>query len=152
MSVRSRISKMITPNFTKFSAHVTFSDDNATSYVLPVLWMTSCLPIIREAKATLTGHILKLTSGGEVWCLPLSCFMCIALKFNVPTMHPSQTNPTWHQWYFTSERNSISVIIHAVLDRLISISFQFQTSIISYCYLNFNLSLQLFLVNFTAYF
>jgi len=48
-SVRSHISKIACPNFTKFSVNVTsvavarsFSDDNAIRYVLPVLWTTSC--------------------------------------------------------------------------------------------------------------
>jgi len=36
------------------------SDDNAIRYVFPVLWMTSCLPIIGEMKATLVRCILKL--------------------------------------------------------------------------------------------
>ena len=37
------------------------SDDNAIRYVLQVLWMTSCLSIIGQAKATQTGRILKVT-------------------------------------------------------------------------------------------
>jgi len=37
------------------------SDDNAIRYVLPVLWMTSYLPIIGQAKATSTGRVLKMT-------------------------------------------------------------------------------------------
>jgi len=40
------------------------SDDNAIRYVLPVLWMTSCLPIIGQAKATPIGHMLKVTYPG----------------------------------------------------------------------------------------
>ena len=35
-------------------------DDNAIRYVLPVLWMTSCLPIIDEAKSTLIWRIIKV--------------------------------------------------------------------------------------------
>ena len=46
-------------------------DDNALCYVLRVLWMTSRLSIISEEKATLIGHLLKVTHqgaepGGEV--------------------------------------------------------------------------------------
>ena len=36
-----------------------FSDDTAIRYVLPVLWMTSCLPTVGQAKATLTDRILN---------------------------------------------------------------------------------------------
>jgi len=58
LSVRSHISKTTSLNFTKFSAHFNivtmtqfFSDDTAISYVLPVLWMTSCFHIM--------GHIAR---------------------------------------------------------------------------------------------
>ena len=37
------------------------SDDNAVRYLLPVLWITSCLPIIGQAKATPIGRILEVT-------------------------------------------------------------------------------------------
>jgi len=37
------------------------SDDSAIGYVLPVLWMTTCLPINDEAKAMPIGRILKVT-------------------------------------------------------------------------------------------
>jgi len=40
------------------------SDDNAIDYVLPVLWMTSYLPIIGEAKVILTQRILEETHQG----------------------------------------------------------------------------------------
>jgi len=40
-----------------------FSDDNAR-YILPVLWMTSCLPIVGAAKAALPWFILKVTHQG----------------------------------------------------------------------------------------
>ena len=40
------------------------SDDSAISNLLPVLWMTSCFSVISDAKATLTGRILKLTHQG----------------------------------------------------------------------------------------
>jgi len=36
------------------------SDHNALRYVVPVLWMTSCLPIIGRAKATPVASILKV--------------------------------------------------------------------------------------------
>ena len=38
---------------------VAVSDASALCYVLPVLWITSCFPIISEAKATHTGYILE---------------------------------------------------------------------------------------------
>jgi len=43
------------------------SENNAMYYVLSVLWMTSCLPIIGEAQATLIGRILKVTHWGQQW-------------------------------------------------------------------------------------
>ena len=36
------------------------SVDLATRYVLPVSWMTSCLPVIGESKAARVGRILKV--------------------------------------------------------------------------------------------
>jgi len=41
------------------------SDDNAIRCVFPVLWTTSRLPIIGDAKATLLRRILKGTHQGE---------------------------------------------------------------------------------------
>ena len=40
-------------------------DDNAIRDVLPVLWMTSRLPVIGLAKARPVGQILKVTQQGE---------------------------------------------------------------------------------------
>jgi len=40
------------------------SDDNATSYVLPVLWMKSRLPIMGQAEAMHIGCVLKVTHQG----------------------------------------------------------------------------------------
>ena len=40
------------------------SDNNTIRYVLPVLWMTSYLPIIGDAKAILTRRILEVTHRG----------------------------------------------------------------------------------------
>jgi len=54
LHVRSHISKITRPNFTKFSVHVTCGRDSVLirrqcdSYVLPVLWMTSCFPVIER--------------------------------------------------------------------------------------------------------
>ena len=51
------------------------SDDNTIRYVLPVLWMTSCLPIIVQANATRIGRVLRVPHQevgqhrGEVWCV-----------------------------------------------------------------------------------
>ena len=65
LSVRSLISKTTRPNLTNFFVPVTVtqscSDNNAIRYVLPVLWMTSCLLIIGQAKATPIGRMLKVT-------------------------------------------------------------------------------------------
>jgi len=38
-------------------------EDNAICYALPVLWMTSCLSIIGQAKAMLIGRILSDSQG-----------------------------------------------------------------------------------------
>jgi len=60
---------------TKFSVHVTVarhSDDTAIRYVFPVWWTTSCLSIIGQAKATPSGHTLKVIRQGaadQIWCL-----------------------------------------------------------------------------------
>jgi len=40
-------------------------DDNAISYVLSVLWMTSCLSTIGQVKATTIGRMLKVTYQGQ---------------------------------------------------------------------------------------
>ena len=37
------------------------SDENAIRYILPVSWMTSCLSIIVDAKATPVRRILEVT-------------------------------------------------------------------------------------------
>jgi len=50
------------------------SDDNAMHYVLPVLWMTPSLPMIGEAKATLTGYTLK---GTHQWAEPSGVYDCV---------------------------------------------------------------------------
>ena len=56
LSVRWHTSKTTRPNFTKFSVHLNVavarfaSDDNAICYVLSVLWKTSSLLIIGQAK------------------------------------------------------------------------------------------------------
>jgi len=61
------------PNFTKFSVRVlhvdvltvavdrSFADHNAIRYVLPVLRLTSCLPVIGQAEAAPIGYIRKVT-------------------------------------------------------------------------------------------
>jgi len=72
------------PNSTKFSVHATCSVllwRQCSSYVLPVLWMTSSLFIIGEAKATPIEPILKVTHQGEAlgaksWRLQLPCWCC----------------------------------------------------------------------------
>jgi len=72
MTVRSHIFQTTCQNLTKFSVHISIpgalirssSDDNAVCNVLPVLWLTSCLPIVGEANATLIGHIFKVIHEG----------------------------------------------------------------------------------------
>ena len=72
MSVYSHIPKTTCPNFTKFLIFLhmlavavarSSSDVNTICYVLPVLWMTSLLSIIGEAKATPVGRILSDVPG-----------------------------------------------------------------------------------------
>ena len=53
MCLSAGISQRPRVNFTKFSVYVltlasagSSSDDNDVRYVLPVLWITSCLPIM----------------------------------------------------------------------------------------------------------
>jgi len=83
MPDRSHISETTCPNFIKFSVHVTcgrgFSDDSAIRYVLPVLWMTSYLPIIGPAKATTVyiGRILKATHQGQNWGAKSDLYDCL---------------------------------------------------------------------------
>jgi len=40
------------------------SENNAMYYVLPVLWMTSCVSIMGEEQAALIGRVLKVTHQG----------------------------------------------------------------------------------------
>ena len=79
MSVRSHTWKIVRPNFTKFSVHVTWRRDSVLLWrqcsvlacVLPVLWMTSCFQImkrmgqngpesktVRQVKSTVSDCIL----------------------------------------------------------------------------------------------
>jgi len=52
---------MFADSFSVVSIHRVLEYKNAIRYVLPVLCMTSCLPIILgEAKATLLGRIFKV--------------------------------------------------------------------------------------------
>jgi len=71
LSARLHMSKNKGAIFTNFSkcivsvARSFSSDDNAIRYVLPVLCMTSCLPVFGQAKETPTRHILKVTYQGQ---------------------------------------------------------------------------------------
>ena len=63
LSVGSHIFKKTRPNFRKVSVYIllvavarSFYDDNAIRYVLPALWMTSCLPTM--------GHIPYTVARG----------------------------------------------------------------------------------------
>jgi len=70
--VRSHNVKLTRPNFTKFFVRtvrvtcgrisVLFYNDSAIRYVLPVLWMTSCLPVWRVANRT---YIESDSPGGS---------------------------------------------------------------------------------------
>jgi len=70
MSVSARISQnhMSTLHEMKSSVHVNVgvarSSSDDKTIVLPVLWMTSCLLIIGQAKATPVGRIFKVTHQG----------------------------------------------------------------------------------------
>jgi len=64
------------------------SDNNTIRYVLPVLWMTSYLPIIGDAKAILTRRILEVTHRGlhqeqslVATIILLCCFYFSFLKY-----------------------------------------------------------------------
>ena len=73
MSVREHISETTCPNFANSSTLVAymyvrgsglFASGVVMCYVLPVLWMTSCLPIIGQTKAT-RGRLHKVTHQGH---------------------------------------------------------------------------------------
>jgi len=62
--------KTIRSNFTKFSVHVSplpvavarsFSDYNAVRYVLPVLWITSCVHILGQIEIQAIGELFSVT-------------------------------------------------------------------------------------------
>jgi len=82
LSVRSRISKHVqTPRNFLYMLCSVLLWRQCNSYVLPVLWMTSSLFIIGEAKATPIEPILKVTHQGEAlgaksWRLQLPCWCC----------------------------------------------------------------------------
>ena len=64
MTVRSHASKTRRPNCMKFLYELTvavawFFSDNNVRYVLPVLWMTSCLLVSGQARATPIGRTHK---------------------------------------------------------------------------------------------
>jgi len=44
---------------------LSFSEDNAVLYVLLILWMTSCLPIISQAKMMPTAYTQSESPGGS---------------------------------------------------------------------------------------
>ena len=45
--------------------HLLFSDDNAVCYVLPVLWMTSCLLITAQGKGNASRAYTQIDSPGS---------------------------------------------------------------------------------------
>jgi len=69
-------------------------DDTAIRYAI-VLWMTSCLPVIGEAKAMLVGHVLSDSLGGRTGgkayhslvlllqtCTDLVTFIFVTFEYN----------------------------------------------------------------------
>jgi len=54
------------------------SVDRATCYVLPVSWMTSCLPVIDEAKAARVGRILRVVHHGGSIGAKSDVYYCLA--------------------------------------------------------------------------
>jgi len=81
LSVSSHISKTTCPNFTRNFPYMltvavarSSSIDSAIHYVLPVLWMMSCLPIVSQAKS--------LRTGSEIWCLQLPTIAFYALTLS----------------------------------------------------------------------
>jgi len=75
-------------------------DDSVVSYVLPVLWTTSCFHIMASVKQHQTRrYVLSRSPGGgtkcEVWCLRLPCCNG-SLPFILPTCH----------WSVVSDNNS----------------------------------------------
>jgi len=80
---------------------VASSDDNAVSYVLSVLFMTSCCPIISQTKVTPIWRYTQTDSpggriGGEVWRIWLPCYFLGKSDDFKPygtTMHPDDPKP-----------------------------------------------------------
>jgi len=75
------------------------SDENAIRCVLPVLWMTSCLPLIGQAKAT---PVLKLIHQGAAASGAKSDVCdCLVLKQNRYAVRPSSEFSlfTKHEFY-----------------------------------------------------
>ena len=54
-----------------------FCDDNATRYILPVLWMASCLPIIGQAKATPIGVYSVIHQKVEPYVAKSDVYDCL---------------------------------------------------------------------------
>ena len=54
------------------------SDDNKIRCLLPVSWMTSCLPVIDEAKAARVGRILRVVHHGGSIGAKSDVYYCLA--------------------------------------------------------------------------
>jgi len=92
----ARISKTTCPSFTKFSAHFTRDrdDDNAISYVLPVLWLTSCLLIVGTSQNHASndfGSSLVTTAASQG--LAAGSFLADRAEAS-PAHHSAEPGPT----------------------------------------------------------
>jgi len=74
------------------------SDDNVICYVLPVLWMRSCLPIINQAKATPMGHILKVTHQGQHWGRSLMSAIALLVHARILVANTFENTKLNCQW------------------------------------------------------
>jgi len=79
----------------EFFVHVTCGrvSDFFWRYALPVLWMTSCSPIIGRAKVTLIGRKLKVTHQGAEPGLKSDVYDCLVRTACRPG---NNNNNTWY--------------------------------------------------------
>ena len=76
MSIPKKINVQTLPNFLSMLAVAqSFTGSIAIHYIFPVLWMTSCLPII-PGKTMCIGFILKVAhQGSNLGCLFYDCIV-----------------------------------------------------------------------------
>jgi len=80
-------------------------DNSSIHYVLPVLWTTSCLSLIGQAKATPVGRILRVThQAAAPWCKVWCLHSCVVVGAAVAVDHTSQSAfwPSIFGTFFTS--------------------------------------------------